>query len=387
MGITVRSIQAKQEASTPLCPARRLACSTVLPGLSALIIAGLFSGCASFTIDVPQPARLSLPATGSVVITVPDDSYQEVALGLKLKTKLRKAHYYSQPTNKELAEYLVKTGHSIQDLWTDPKLAQGLNMDMVLTPRVIEWKQEKSAPSRRVRPEGPGVVLNCTIVTGTLRTAFTLWRAGDGAKLFEEEITSTRNTKECTNDWDKTPEMPATEAEARAASKTPGSSVPDPFLTGTPDASWKKDPLFESTVEKAVSSFVDHIDPKPFREVYIVVNDTAGYESARQLVKARKYLRDNNWAAALTLLENNLGRHPDSYATLYLIGVAKQGQREFEAAIKSYEQALTLCQSKLAAATPEATPDCDSIEEAVKRSQAWSTESPSKNLPGAPSTL
>jgi hypothetical protein len=379
MGITFRSCQAKRDESTALYLARRSARLTVLGGLSLLIIAGLFSGCASFTIDVPQPARLSLPATGSMVIAVPDTSYQEVVLGLKLKTKLRKAHYYSLPANKELAEYLVRTGHSIQDLWKDPKLAQGLNMDMVLTPRVIEWKQEKSAPSRRVRPEGPGVVLNCTIVTGTLRTAFTLWRAGDGAKLFEEEITSTRHTKECTNDWDKTPEMPATEdnTDARTASK----SGPDPFLTGTPDASWKKDPLFESTVEKAVSSFVDHINPKPFREVYIVVNDTAGYESARQLVKARKYLRDNNWATALTLLENNLGRHPDSYATLYLIGVAKQGQREFEAAIKSYRQALTLCQSNLAASTPEAAPDCDLMEEAVKRSQTWSTESPSKNVP------
>jgi tetratricopeptide (TPR) repeat protein len=376
MGITVCSCQVKRVASTKSCPARHSARLIVLRGLSLLILAGLFPSCASYYIDVPQPARLSLPATGSMVITVPDASYQEVVLGLQLKKKFRKAHFYSLPTNKELEEYLLRTGHSIQDLWKDPKLAQGLSMDMAISPRVIEWKKEESTPTRRVRPEGPGVVLNCTIVTGTLRTAFTLWRISDGAKLFEEEITSSRRTKECTNDWDKMPDKPTT------AENTPGASV-NPFLTGTLDASWQSDPLFESTVEKAVSSFVDHIDPKPFREVFITVNDMAGYESARQLVKARKLLRDNDWAAALTVLENNLGKHPDSYATLYLIGVAQQGQREFETAKKSYQQALTLCQSKLAASTPEATPDCDSIEEAVKRSQTWNTENPLKNVTGA----
>jgi hypothetical protein len=319
-----------------------------------------------------------------MVVTVPDTSYEQVVLGLRVKKKLNKARSYSLPTNKELEAYLVRTGHSIQDLWKDPKLAQGLNADMVLSPRVIEWKMEKSEPSRRVRPEGPGVVLHCSILTGTLRTAFTLWRASDGARLFEEEITSTRRTKECLSDWEKKPDMPTTaeHTEARVASKTPGGSVPDPFLTGTPDASWNKDPLFESTVEKAVSSFVDHIDPKPLREVYIVVNDTAGYESSRQLVKARKYLRDNNWAAALTLLGNNLGKHPDSYASLYLIGVAQQGQQEFDSAKKSYQQALTLCQSKRDSSTSEVVLDCDPLEEAVKRTQTWNTESPSKNSTG-----
>lgn len=384
MRITVCSRQKKREASTAaLCRSRHSARLTVLRGLSLLLIAGLFPGCASFSIEVPQPARLSLPSTGSMVVTVPDTSYEQVVLGLQVKKKLSKARYYSLPTNKELEAYLLRTGLSIQDLWKDPKLAQGLNTDMVLSPRVIEWKMEKSAPTRRVRPEGPGVVLHCSILTGTLRTAFTLWRASDGAKLFEEEITSSRRTKECISDWERKPDMPTAEnTNAGSASKTPGTSVPDPFLTGTLDASWQSDSLFESTVEKAVSSFVDHIDPKPFRDVYIVVNDTAGYESARQLVKARKYLRDSDWIAALTVLNNNLGRHPDSYATLYLIGVAQQGQQKFEAAKQSYQQALTLCQSKRDASTSETAPDCDSIEEAVKRSQTWNTESPLKNITG-----
>lgn len=384
MGITARYCQAKEDALTTLCMARRSARLAVLRGLGLpIFFAGLFSGCASHYIDVPQPTQLSLPATGSMVITVPDISYQEVVLGLQLKKKLRKAHYYDLPTNKQLEEYLLRTGQSIRDLWKDPKLAQGLNMDMVLSPRVIEWKKEKSAPSRQVRPEGPGVVLSCTMITGTLRTAFTLWRASDGAKLFEEELSSSRYTKECTNDWDKTPDMPtkADNTEGRASSKTPGVPVPDPFLTGGLDASWKRDPLFESTVEAAVSSFLDHIDPKPYREVFITANDTTGYESGRQLVKARTYLRDSNWAATLAILENNLGRHPDSYATQYLIGVAQQGQRKFESAKKSYQQALTLCQSKRDTSTPEATPDCDFIEAAFKRSQVWTTESPSKNTP------
>jgi hypothetical protein len=380
MGITARSCQDKRGASTASCLARRSTRLTILRGLSLLLITSLFPGCASYYIDVPQPARLSLPATGSMVVTVPDTSYQEVVLGLQAKKKLLKAHYFSLPTNKELEEYLLRTGHSIQDLWKDPKLAQGLNMDMVLSPRVIEWKMEKSKPSRRVRPEGPGVVLHCTMLTGTLRTAFTLRRASDGAMLFEEEITSSRRTKECLSDWDQKPEMSSKpeNTEAPTATKTPGVSVRDPFLTGTLDATWKSDPLFESTVEKAVSSFVDHIDPKPYREVFITVTDTTGYESARQLVKARRDLRGRDWAAALTVLENNLGKHPDSFATLYLIGVAQQGQREFEAAKQSYQQALTLCQSKRDASTPETAPDCDSIEEAVKRSQTWNTESPPK---------
>lgn len=384
MGITARYCQANEDVSTTLCLARRTAHLAVLRGWGLLIFfTGLFSGCAGHYIDVPQPARLSLPATGSMVVTVPDTSYQEVVLGLQMKKKLSKAHFYSLPTNKELEQILLRMGHSIQDLWKDPMLAQDLNMDMVLSPRVIEWKKEKSAPWRQVRPEGPGVVLSCTMITGTLRTAFTLWRTSDGAKLFEEEISSSRRTKECTNDWDKSPDMPTTaeNTEGGSASKTPGVSVPDPFLTGALDASWKRDLLFESTVEKAVSSLVDHIDPKPLREVFITVNDMTGYESGRQLVKARKYLRDSNWAVALTVLENNLGRHPDSYATLYLIGVAQQGQQEFKAAKKSYKQALTQCQSKRDASTPDTAPDCDSIEEAVKRSQTWATESPSKNIP------
>lgn len=376
MGTTVRSCQSKRDSAPSSRLARRAARLTVLEGLSLLIIAGLFSGCASFSIEVPQPARLSVPATGSMVITVPDTSYQEVMLGLQLKKKLRKAHFYTLPTNKELEEYLLRTGHSVQDLWKDPKLAQGLKMDLVLSPRVIEWKKEKSAPWREVRPEGPGVVLSCSTITGSLRTVFTLWSAGDGARVFEEEISSSRRTKECTNAWD------TQEQEARVVSKTAGSSVPDPFLTGKPDASWTSDSLFESTVEKAVISFLDHIDPRPVREVLITVYDTTGYESARQLVKARAHLRDGNWAAALALLESNLGGHPDSYATQYLIGVARQGQREFEAAKKCYQEALTLCQSKRDASTPETAPDCDAIEQAVKRSQTWSTESPSKNGTG-----
>ncbi|MCK9420724.1 MAG: hypothetical protein M0R70_15300 [Nitrospirae bacterium] len=385
MKVLIHVSHMKEHASTVCRRARRSSSLAVLRGLWLLIFAGLFSGCAGHYIDIPQPARLSLPATGSMIVTVPETSYQEVVLGLQLKKQLRKADYYRLPTNKELEEYLLRTGHSIQELWKDPKLVQGLNIDMVLSPRVIEWKKETSAPWRQVRPEGPGVVLSCTIITGSLRTLFTIWRASDGAKLFEEEISSSRRTKECTNDWDKTPDMPTTagNTEGQVASKIPGASVPDPFLTGKLDASWQSDPLFESTVKKSVSSFVDHIDPKPFREVFITATDSTGYESNRQLVKARRYLRNSDWAAALTLLENNLGKHPDSSATQYLIGIAQQGKREFEPAKKSYQQALALCQSKRDASTPEAAPDCDFIEEAAKRSQTWTTENPSKNSTGA----
>ncbi len=358
--------------------ARSLFFSISVRGLS-LITAALLSGCAGNYIDVPQPARMSLPPTGSMVITVPDISYQEVVLGLQLRKQMRKSEYYRVPKNKELEEYLRRTGQSIQDLWKDPKLAQGLNVDMVITPRVIEWKKEESAPLRRVVPDSISVVQYCTKITGTLRAAFTLWRAGDGSKLFEDEVSSSRRTTECAPEPKKSPSAPTTAGKGmtETASKTSGVSVPDPFLKGVLDASWESDPLFESAVKKAVSSFIDDIDPNPVREVFISANDTTGYKSGRRLVKAREYLRDGDWAAALKVLEENLGSHPDSYASQYLIGVAQQGQKNFESAKTSYKQALALCQSKRDASSPETAPDCSYIEEACNRAEKWDADTAS----------
>lgn len=385
MGDTVRSCQEKGDASTALSLTHRSARLIGMRGLWLPIITGFLFGCAGRSIDVPQPVRLSLTPASSMVVTVSDTSYREVVLGLQLKKQLRKAYSYRLAADKELEEYLRRTGQSIQDLWKDPKLAQGLNVDTVITPRVIEWKKDESAPQRRVYFDKPGVIQYCTRITGTLRISFTLWRSRDGVKLFEDEISSSRQTKECSPDLTKAGDAPttSTKTEEKALSKTPGVSVPDPFLTGALDASWESDPFFESVVKKAVASFIDIIDPNPLREMFIFANDMTGYESGRQLVKARNYLRESEWAAALTVLEKNLVKHPDSYATQYLIGVAQQGQKDFGSAKNSYQQALALCQAKREASTPENAPDCDYIEEAYKISQSWDLDGTLKDIPKA----
>jgi tetratricopeptide (TPR) repeat protein len=306
---------------------------------------------------------------------------------LQLKRQLRKANFYPLPTNKELEEYLRRTGQSIQDLWKDPKLAQGLNAEMVITPRFIEWKKEESSPVRKVYFDRPGVIQYCTNVTGTLRTSFTLWHASDGVKVFENEILTTRQTRECTPDLSiaGAPPKTSTKTEEKAVKTKPGAIVPDPFLTGALDATWESDAFFESVVKKAVSSFIDNIDPSPVREMSIAANDIIDYKSGRQLATARKYLRDSNWAAALKVLEQMQDKHPDSYAVQYLMGIAQQGQLDFELAKKSFERAFALCQSKPEASTPEEAADraadCEHIAEAYRNSQTWNMDVSPKDVP------
>jgi tetratricopeptide (TPR) repeat protein len=379
---TIRSWQKHTYPSSVMFPISHSARLLVFRGLPMLFLAGFLFGCASHTIQVPQPSRLTLTPETSMVIAVSGDSYQEVVIGLQLKKQLRKARYYRLMPDKDVEQYLHQTGQSIQDLWKDPKRAQGLNVDMVITPRIIEWKKDESASQRKVNPDTDrlGVVQYCTRISGALRTAFTLWRTSDGVTLFEDEISSSRNTRECTPGRTRVLNEPTTTAktEERAVSRKPGASVPDPFLTGALHASWESDLFFESIVKKSVSSFIDIIDPSPYRTMFVSVSDTMDYKSSRQLVKAKQYLRKSDWAKALEILKLIKDTNPDSYATQYLIGVAQQGQRKWEPAKKSYEQALVLCEAKRDASLPAQAPDCTYIIKASRNTLTWDAVS----LPG-----
>jgi hypothetical protein len=370
---TIRTGQEKTEPSSTLFPMYRSARLIILRGLPILILSGLLLGCAGRFINVPQPSRLTLTPETSMAITVADASYQEVVISLQLKKQLRKAHYYRLPLDKELDEYLLRTGQSIQDVWKDPRLAQGLDVDMVISPRIIEWKKDTSAPERKVYPDRHGVILYCSRISGTLRTTFTLWRTSDGVKLFEDEISSSRNTRECSPDLPETGYAPTTsvKTEEKAVLMKPGVSVPDPFLTGALEASWESDLFFESIVKKAVSSFVNIVDPSPFQRMFISVHDTMDYTSSRQLVKAKGYLRKGNWAEALTILEPIRDKYPDSYAMKYLIGIAQQGQLKLDAAKISFERAMELCQAKRDASSSGKTPDCAYIIKAHRNTLTW----------------
>ncbi len=378
MRFIVRSHCFMKQLST-ISTARYRSISISVKGL-LLITAVLLSGCAGKYIDVPQPSRLSLPATSSMVIAIPDASYHEVALGLELKKQLRTAQYYPLLTDREVRERIRQTAQSIQNIGRDPKLAQGLKADAVLTSRVVAWERNAGAPERRIVSEAERVVRYCTKITGTLRTGFTLWSAADGQKLFEDETTATRKAWECADDLkDLQSTLEAYgRTEAKTAASTPGGPVLDPFVEGVFDKSWVRDSLFEAAAKKAVAAFIDDFDPNPLRPVFIYSNDGTGYKSGRKLAKARSYLRDDDWAAAIKVLEQNLRNYPDSYSSQYLMGVAQQAQRNFESAKNSYKQAWLLCKAKLDAAEPDKAPNCDYIEEAYDRSQKWSSETSAK---------
>jgi len=344
-----------------------------------LVAAALLSGCAGKYIDVPQPSRLSLPSTSSMVIAIPDASYHEVALGMELKKQLRRAQFYSLLADREVRERLRQTAQSSRNIAKDPKLAQGLAADVVLTSRVVAWERSTGAPERRIVSEAGRVVQYCSPITGTLRASFTLWKTDSGQKLFEDETSASRRAWECADDmkglqgnleaYGRTGEKTVTEAS--------GGPVPDPFVEGVFDKSWVRDSLFEAAAKKAVAAFIDDFDPNPLRPVYIFSNDATGYQSGRKLAKARNYLRDDDWAAAMKVLEENFRNHPDSYSSQYLMGVAQQGQKNFGAAKNSYKQAWLLCKARRDAAEPDKAPDCDYLEEAYNRSQKWDAETTS----------
>jgi hypothetical protein len=344
-----------------------------------LITAALLSGCAGKYIDVPQPSRLSLPATSSMVIAIPDASYHEVALGLELKKQLRTAQYYPLPTDREVRERLRQTAQSIQNIGRDPKLAQGLKADAVLTSRVVAWERSAGAPERRIVSEAGRVVQYCSKITGTLRASFTLWKTDSGQKLYGDETSASRHDWECADDLrDLQIQLEAYgRTGAKTAVSTLGGPLLDPFVEGVFDRSWVRDSLFEASAKKAVAAFIDDFDPNPLRPVFIYSNDGTGYKSGRKLAKARNYLRDDDWAAAIRVLEENLRNYPDSYSSQYLMGVAQQGQKNFGAAKNSYKQAWLLCKTKLDAADPDRAPDCSYIEEAYNRSQKWDAETTS----------
>lgn len=354
---------------------RRRSLSILIQGL-LLISAAILSGCAERYIDVPQPSRLSLPPESGMVVSVPDTSYHEVALGLQLKKQLLTAQYYRLLTDQEVRERLRQAGQSIGDIWKDPKLAQGLKADTVLASSVLAWERNTGAPERRIVSEAGRVVQYCSKITGTLRASFTLWKTDSGQKLFDDEMSASRREWECADDlsglqnrlkaYGGTGEKTVAEAS--------GGPVPDPFVEGVFDKSWVRDSLFEAASKKAVAAFIDDFDPNPLRPVFIFSNDGTGYQSGRKLVKARNYLRDENWAAAINLLEENIRNHPDSYSSRYLIGVAQQGQRNFGSAKNSYKQAWLLCKARIDASEPDKAPDCDYIEEAYNRSQKWDTD-------------
>lgn len=350
-----------------------------------LIIAALLSGCAGNYIDVPQPSRLSLPPTSSMVIAVPDTSYHEVALGLELKKQLRTAQYYPLLTDQEVRDRLRQTTQSIENIGKDPKLAQGLKANMVLTSRVLAWERSTGGPERRIVSEAGRVVQYCSQITGSLRASFTLWKTDSGQKLFDDETSASRRAWECADDLrglQKNLEAYGRTEETTVAS-TPGGPILDPFVEGAFDKSWVRDSLFEAAAKKAVAVFIDDFDPNPLRSIFIVSNDGTGYKSGRKLAKARNYLRDDDWAAAIKVLEENLRNYPDSYSSQYLMGVAQQGQRSFGAAKNRYKQAWLLCKTKLDAAEPDKAPDCSYIEETYNRSQKWSAETTS-NVPLKP---
>ncbi len=347
-------------------------------GLCSWLLSMLFffSGCAGRYIDVPQPSRLSLPATSSMVIAIPDASYHEVALGLELKKQFRTTQYYPLLTDQEVRERLRQTAQSIQNIGKDPKLAQGLKANMVLTSGVLAWEKKESAPERRIVSEAERAVQYCTKITGTLRAVFAVWSVADGQKIFENEVSASRSAWECADDLkglQSNLETPERSGKMTVAS-TPGGPIPDPFVEGVFDKSWVRDSLFEAASKKAVAAFIDDFDPNPLRSVFIVSNDGTGYKSGRKLSKARSYLRDEDWAAAIKVLEENLRNYPESYSSRYLIGVAQQGLRNFGSAKSSYEQAWLLCKARLDRSEPETAPDCGYIEEAYTRSQKWSAE-------------
>jgi hypothetical protein len=344
-----------------------------------LIAAALLSGCAGKYIDIPQPSRLSLPPTSSMVIAIPDASYHEVALGLELKKQVRTAQYYSLLTDREVRDRLRQTAQSIDNIGRDPKLAQGLKADVVLTSRVLTWERSTGAPERRIVSEAGRVVQYCSKITGTLRASFTLWKTDNGQKLYGDETSASRHDWECADDLkDLQSNLEAYgRTGKKAVASTPGGPIPDPFVEGVFDKSWVRDPLFEAASKKAVAAFIGDFDPNPLRSIFIVSNDGTGYKSGRKLAKARNYLRDDDWMAAIKVLEENLRNYPDSYSSHYLMGVAQQGQRSFGAAKNSYKQAWLLCKTKLDAAEPDKAPECDYIEEAYSRSQKWDAETTS----------
>jgi tetratricopeptide (TPR) repeat protein len=344
-----------------------------------LIAAALLSGCAGRYIDVPQPSLLSLPPTSSMVIAIPDASYREVALGLELKKQMRTAQYYPLLTDREVRERLRQIAQSIENIGKDPKLAQGLKADVVLTSGVVAWERNTGAPERRIVSEAGRVVQYCSPITGTLRASFTLWKSDSGQKVFNDETSASRRAWECADDLnDLQSQLKAYgQTGEKAVTTASGGSVPDPFLEGVFDKSWVRDSLFEAASKKAVAAFIDDFDPNPLRSIFIVSNDGTGYKSGRKLAKARNYLRDDNWAAAIKVLEENLRNYPDSYSSQYLMGVAQQGQKNFGTAKNSYKQAWLLCKTKLDAADPDRAPECDYIEEAYNRSQKWDAETTS----------
>ena len=338
-----------------------------------LIAAALLSGCAGRYIDVPQPSLLSLPPTSSMVVAIPAASYREVALGLEVKKQLRTAQYYPLLTDREVRERLRQTAQSIQNIGKDPRLAQGIKADAVLTSRVLTWERSTGAPERRIVSEAGRVVQYCSPITGTLRASFALWKTDSGQKIFNDETSASRRAWECADDLnDLQSQLKAYgQTGEKAVTTASGGSVPDPFLEGVFDKSWVRDSLFEAAAKKAVAAFIEDFDPNPLRSIFIVSNDGTGYKSGRKLAKARNYLRDDDWAAAIKVLEENLRNYPDSYSSQYLIGVAQQGQKNFGAAKNSYKQAWLLCKTKLDAAGPDKAPECDYLEEAYNRSQKW----------------
>ena len=341
-----------------------------------MISAALLSGCAGKYIDVPQPSRLSLPPTSSMVVAIPDVSYHEVALGLELKKQMRTAQYYSLLTDREVRDRLRQTAQSIENIGKDPRLAQGLKADVVLTSRVVAWGRSAGPPERRIVSEAGRVVQYCSPITGSLRASFTLWKTDSGQKLFDDETSASRRAWECADELnDLQSQLKAYgQTGEKAVATASGGSVPDPFLESVFDKSWVRDSLFEAASKKAVAAFIDDFDPNPLRSIFIVSNDGTGYKSGRKLAKARNYLRDDNWAAAIKVLEENLRNYPDSYSSQYLMGVAQQGQRSFGAAKNSYMRAWLLCKTKLDAAEPDKAPDCSYIEEAYNRSQKWDAD-------------
>jgi tetratricopeptide (TPR) repeat protein len=308
-----------------------------------------------------------------MVVAIPDASYREVALGLEVKKQLRTAQYYPLLTDREVRERLRQTAQSIQNIGKDPRLAQGIKADAVLTSRVLTWERSTGAPERRIVSEAGRVVQYCSPITGTLRASFALWKTDSGQKLFDDEISASRRAWECADDLsDLQSQLKAYgQTGEKAVTTASGGSVPDPFLEGVFDKSWVRDSLFEAAAKKAVAAFIEDFDPNPLRSIFIVSNDGTGYKSGRKLAKARNYLRDDDWAAAIKVLEENLRNYPDSYSSQYLIGVAQQGQKNFGAAKNSYKQAWLLCKTKLDPAGPDKAPECDYLEEAYNRSQKW----------------
>jgi hypothetical protein len=314
-----------------------------------------------------------------MVIAMPDTSYHEVALGLELKKQMRNAQYYPLLTDREVRDRLRQTAQSIENIGKDPRLARGLKADVVLTSRVLSWERSTGAPERRIVSEAGRVVQYCSKITGTLRASFTLWKTENGQKLYGNEASASRHDWECADDLNGLQSNLETYGRTgeKSIASTPGDPAPDPLVDGVFDRSWVRDSLFEDASKKAVAAFIEDFDPNPLRSIFIVSNDGTGYKSGRKLAKARNYLRDDDWAAAIKVLEENLRNYPDSYSSHYLMGVAQQGQKNFGAAKNSYQQAWLLCKARRDAAEPDKAPECDYIEEAYNRSQKWDAQTTS----------